>query len=494
VDFYASDKFGNSKLFKDALSFRVSGLLQVQLDVGERYLPGQRIVVAGTVRPELGGPMQNVRATVYVDGYPFNAEVRNGRFSHDFTLQKAIMSGTHEVQVQIVDEVGNAGDAGALFTVTPVPTTLTLKVDREMAKPGEDITIAPELLDQGGQPLMLAVNTIVTDPKKVKVLDSESVTGKDVAVRLDEYAVPGAYQVLARSEGLSAQAEFRVAIREGLDIAQEGSIITVHNTGNVAFKDAVELTAAETSIRKKLSLAPDEKAVIDLSQELPEGTYAVVVNSRLADKSFSDVMVEDNRSLLKRSPITGNVIGAMGSGGFGMLFFLLLAVLIAVVVLRRRASDLELSVKDERDADEFNEYLRSKRSPPEQEARASIRADPAVRMFVDKALEEEARLQKRHAERGEDAADPPSEDSSDKHGGYFGDFPDDSSADTDEQDVRDHVRSGAFAFETPDADQGSSDAGSFNHDTEGSDDGQQREKAAAEDTSDRGFAGFFGNT
>ncbi len=101
-------------------------------------------------------------------------------------------------------------------------------------------------------------------------------------------------------------------------------VVIVENIGNVEYDDettiVLESDGKNYLINKKIKLDPGEIMNIDLSKEVPEGTYDVVLpdteeNESKLENIIEDVSISDNRPAYKKvgsgmGAISGAVVGA----------------------------------------------------------------------------------------------------------------------------------------------------------------------------------------
>lgn len=401
VDFFASDKFGNQYLFKDALKFRVSNLIIVTVSTEKvEYLPDSKIKISGTADAELKTSIEGAKVTISIDGFPFLTTVQNNKFVHEFTLKKNAKSGKHDITVEVVDAFGNKGSALSEFIVTPVATNLSAQINPSSLLPKESFEITPMLLDQGGAAMSKLSNVKVYNPSNVKVFESDVITGNSAKYSVPEFAAPGSYRVEVSSEGLAWKGMLQVDTQEELNYALEGGAVIVQNKGNILFKEVITIALSSDSknytVKVKLALAPNESAKIDLSKEVPAGNYTVSVSSRLASQDLGMASISDNRPLLKKgvSSVSGLAVSDVSGISIMNLFYLLLfgaALGVAGALIMKKRNAPKISKEEETHANEFNEYLKQKREASvkhseENEEIKKIRSDPEIVNFLDRVF------------------------------------------------------------------------------------------------------------
>ena len=124
-------------------------------------------------------------------------------------------------------------------------------------------------------------------------------------------------------------------------MSQEGSFVHVENVGNIDYNDETTIILENNDgkylINRQIELKLGEKITIDLSKEVPQGTYDVILpeeavatgEAKKSDENKSaqetveqqnvikDVAIDDNRPMLKKtanvvSAITGAVVSTAG--------------------------------------------------------------------------------------------------------------------------------------------------------------------------------------
>ena len=158
--------------------------------------------------------------------------------------------------------------------------------------------------------------------------------------------MPGNYFLLSAFENIKEQTSFEVEAVRKIRMQQEKNLIYVENIGNVNYKDEVTIILESDDekylINKRINLEPGEKLSIDLSKEVPQGTYDIVLPEEAVEDTvksedtgddsdqtedstdvagpvnvIQDVQIDDNRNVIKKtaegmSSITGAVVGAAG--------------------------------------------------------------------------------------------------------------------------------------------------------------------------------------
>ena len=119
-------------------------------------------------------------------------------------------------------------------------------------------------------------------------------------------------------------------------MVQEENFVHIENAGNIDYDGETTIILEKDNkkylINKKIDLKPGEKVTIDLSKEVPQGTYDIILPEdaisesntnqsgnapEVAENVIKNVSIDDNRPLLKKtadgmSAVTGAVISTAG--------------------------------------------------------------------------------------------------------------------------------------------------------------------------------------
>lgn len=312
--------------------------LVVELEKQE-FLPGENLVVSGYARTT-HETFQGANLEIVFDDKEFKYPMQGSNFSHGFELGADIKSGTHTISISADDSFGNKGSATAEFSVIPVPTRLEHRLTKSELDPGEDINLEVMLYDQAGDLMQGKANTEILGPNEEIVFNAEQDTGKVVSHKFGQAASPGTYTITSVSDDL--RAEDTVSVRElrQVSVGFDKRYLTFKNTGNVVYRkdfDVIIKNSKEYEVPVSLDLKPGELHEIDMFQQVPEGTYGLVVPKEDKYLVYEDVFLEDRRPLGKKtsmglSSVTGALFGSKDQRGLLSRAPIIAAIVLIVIV------------------------------------------------------------------------------------------------------------------------------------------------------------------
>jgi len=301
IEVFARDSYGNSKRFK-AASYTLSNQLKVTAVLERAALfPGEQLKIEGMAKTVKGTSASDATAYASFDGGESAAAVVDGKFSFEIELSNAISSGMHTISVSAEDREGNSGSTAVEFSVTPVATSLLLDMQSADALPLGSIEFKPRLLDQADALLDEEIAVEITDSKRNVIYSGEAVSGKRMNYTLLQQALPGLWKLKASYAGLEAVSEFVVGEVHDLKIEVVGAVLTFSNTGNVIWRDDVEVVLEGEKgvfneyLRK--SIKPGEHLQMDLGKQAPTGTYKLTASLPGRTETFENFIIEDGKNV-----------------------------------------------------------------------------------------------------------------------------------------------------------------------------------------------------
>lgn len=296
VDVFASDVFGNQRLFEDVVSFEVVDLLNVNANLKELHLlPGKKLVIKGTAEKILGGVVDSGEVKIIIDNFEDKAEIIKGSFSYETTLKNDIKSGPHNVILKARDKAGNHQELTLEFIVDPIPNTIAVEIEDDRVMPAESFRVKVLLYDQAKNLIQDKVSIEIYDTKGKKRFSQLTDTDTLVEFPIDQFAVPGKWTIKSYSRGLVREDVFYVGEVSTVDVSLEGSRLIIKNIGNNKYENPISVSLEGGGnlykIVKKTSLSPNQIMEIDLSKEATSGTYKVTVSYDDEKKVFEDVSI-----------------------------------------------------------------------------------------------------------------------------------------------------------------------------------------------------------
>lgn len=272
-------------------------------------------------------PNDEVQVSINFGSYiPKDAEImfrlagENWQGSLDRTIIKAspiIKPGSSELAVEMTDSVGNKASNTTKMEVLSVPSSLLVHIDLTTLKPKDLMHFFAEILDQANNSISGQANFVIMGGRG-KILEKNTATGEAIIFMPGPYMKPGDYKLTAEALQFTETIFLTVVAWRELDIDFDNRTANFTNSGNVDYEETLSINAVKDGIshpfEKKVSLKPGESYSVDLFNELPRGTYDIIIQG----KEYKAVEITDARSGFKRvyqgfGTITGAVVGLPGA-------------------------------------------------------------------------------------------------------------------------------------------------------------------------------------
>ena len=362
---------------KSSNSFEVTHLLKV-LPVNSRIttLPSESIKVAGIVNEAFGNNLLKADVKVALDDSTYQTEAIDGKFDVLIELPKNIKSGKHSVEITASDSKNNMGIGAIELEITPVEQYLKLELSEYNIGPGKKIGITSSLYDQADELInaSLGLEMVYEDDEKIFIKTAQS--NEKIEYEFSQYTKPGNYAITAVYNNLQSQAVANVSTLREVKIKYNNQSVFIENIGNVLFLDELTFILqnefGKYPLTKEISIEPGKLISIDLSKEVPEGIYNVLLEkakdlaaplienvNESMDSVSEDILaentkIEDNRPIYKRlisgiGSITGGLAGADGLLTKNPLVApMLLAAVILLLVIRYGRKPIMSLIKREK--------------------------------------------------------------------------------------------------------------------------------------------------
>jgi len=325
--------------------FEVAKNLVVSLETNkEEYDPGETIELKIDMMTRYGFDIEPY-IDVLIDSDKIDS-FNETKIGYETEIPEKIKSGTHTINIEVNDEEGNSGEASKEITIAQIPTKIDYQLNKEKFLPEETLEIRSLLYDQADDIIHGTLKLVITDPDNNLVYSDDIDSDRIHKYKFSKYAKPGIYSVLTSHEGISKEIFVEVNEYLNLDIKLEGEIVYIKNTGNIHYNDEKSIVVVAEKknyiITRDIALAPEEETQIELSKELPEGNYEVIVPSydpkakSFDNVSLENVAVSDDRSIPKKTTdgifaITGAVTGAVSTVG-GLLKPSVAAIIMIMII------------------------------------------------------------------------------------------------------------------------------------------------------------------
>jgi len=294
IDVLVNDVFGDQHLFEDVDFFMFITDLYVFVSTESNNAePGGKIRLSGDVRTIVQESIENANVEITLDDQKYVAKVKNSKFDYVIPVPEDIKSGLHKIVVEVTDDFGNKGIADTGVEIKAIPKELLLQFDKQNYQPGEVIKVTPLLYDQGGDLVRVYVDLSFYNPNKELLLEDNVKVNEEQQYALDVFAVPGLYLYKLEYGSLVSEGTVQIERILKVDVTLENQTLYINNIGNINYKGTIilDFNRGEYEITEKISLKPNTTKEIRLDEEVPSGTYTLVVKYGDEEQEFSNLVV-----------------------------------------------------------------------------------------------------------------------------------------------------------------------------------------------------------
>jgi len=342
-NFEVSD--GESIAAAESGKFLVTDRLTITMDENLEAKPGENIIILGVARNAGNETLKKGEVDISFRNEQYNINITLGRFEHTIHLDEDAETGFIPILIVVRDKYDNYGDKILNLRVNPIPTRITNIFENDILMPGDNLKVKIILYDHKSNVMEGNINVKVFNPNENIIAEKQVESSNYFEVRMEKNQVPGNYFLLSVFEDIKQQDSFIIGILKKIIMKQEDNFVHIENVGNVEYDDetTIILESYEDTylINKRIDLEPGEKITIDLSKEVPQGTYDIILPEDAVEDSvqsggtdegalsedstevtgpvnvIQDVQIDDNRNVIKKtadgvSSITGAVVGAAG--------------------------------------------------------------------------------------------------------------------------------------------------------------------------------------
>ena len=264
--------------------FFVSSDLEVIITLDKtEVMPGESIKIEGTVTQH-NQKVEQANVFITLDDEKERAELNDGKFSYNIELAKSIQSGEHKISVLANDKYGNANEQKATINVAAVPTSLDYEMNANEFNPGSELQVNARILDQGGDIINGNIGIKLYQGKTLfgkerVIFDTNAESGKQFGFMFAPDTAPDEYKLSLMYESLKKEDSIKILHYSKIEIRLEGNILFVKNTGNVDYNNKTNIMLEKDGetyvLEKRVKLKVGEETTIDLTKELPSGTYTI---------------------------------------------------------------------------------------------------------------------------------------------------------------------------------------------------------------------------
>ena len=307
LEFALEDMF-NDKITEKSSSFTISDKIIAEITSSFDAVPSMPLTITGNLynirKEQISG---NLTISFLNDNY--NVIVSDTGFSFDLPIPYNIISGEHRLLLSFKNGENNK-DILEKINIIPLASSINLENIDKFYLPYDKVMGKVTILDQA--------NEEIKGELSVKLSGNSIFLEQDNSeFQLNNSFAPGKYTITATHSTFDISKSFEVVAISKIESGLNGNIVSTKNTGNIIFKNetTVILKDKEKEIKliEKIKLVPSEIFEFDLSKEVPEGNYQIV----LPDGTVVDnVFIDDQRSFLKKasfglSVVTGKVVSAV---------------------------------------------------------------------------------------------------------------------------------------------------------------------------------------
>lgn len=321
--------------------FLVEDKLNISINPDLEVNPGQSLDIFVEVRKYNNQFLPKGEATIIFNNKEEKTAVGFGVLKHTVSVDRNTEAGNIPIYVSVKDQFGNYEDKEFNINVLAIPTRIENLFDNKLLLPSDKGRAKITLYDHTDKVINGSViNARILDPEKNTIAEKKVENQAYFEFQLNPNQAPGEYFLLSAFESIKEQSSFTVESVGKIVMSQENGIVTIKNSGNVLYDDEVTIVAESEDkkylINKKIKLEPGETIAIDLSKEMPAGTYDITLPKEnveaeqetlasnesaaagnVTENVFQDIPIEDNRNVLKKtadgmSAVTGAIVGAAG--------------------------------------------------------------------------------------------------------------------------------------------------------------------------------------
>ncbi len=303
IDVKVIDGVGNSQYFENVDYFTINTLLTIRASSSKyQYEPGEEVVISGDIDSSVDTSTLDVVITF--DTLRYTTKPSGQNFEYRFFVPKNMKSGDYTLGVSVSDSYGNTGSDDFILTVKQIPTKIVNDMSKTSYNPGETLSFEVDLFDQSDKSMSASVSVKITDPSGATLYNGVVNTGQQIELEFGKYSTPGTYVITSTYTAKNLEDTDRVTVASvsGVSSSLDGEKITIVNDGNVPYDDRVDLILVKEEDGKKyyyvlakdVALEPGKEQTFDLSYDVPEGQYTILVDDGETDlSSLEDAELAD---------------------------------------------------------------------------------------------------------------------------------------------------------------------------------------------------------
>ena len=316
-------------------NFLVSDLIDIITEENLQSDPGEELLILADVRKASRELLSKGEFSIkYLDEQE-NGNITAGKLEHVLNIAADREAGEYQITIAAADRYSNHGDKTLNLKIPQIPTSIQNDIENNVLTPGDTLKAKITLYDHTNRLINASsINVKVFNPDESQIAEKEVQSSGQFEFGIERNQVPGVYFLLSSHGEVSGQSTFTVVMVKKIAMKQENNIVNIENTGNVDYDEETTIIMESNDkkylINKKLELKPGESIAIDLSKEVPGGTYDVILPEEAVEEDdmsnetsqesigpanvIKDVPIEDNRNAIRKTAdvlkaVTGAVVG-----------------------------------------------------------------------------------------------------------------------------------------------------------------------------------------
>ena len=324
--------------------FMVSSLINIITEESLHSDPGKDIIILGDVRKASGELLSEGEFSINYRDRQGNGNITTGKLEHMLHIDGNTEAGEYVINIAVKDGEGNLGGKTAKIEIPQIPTSIQNEIENDVIVPGNTLKAKIALYDHTNKLINVGnINVRVFDPDESPIAEKEAQSPGQFELGIEKHQAPGVYFLLSSYEAVNEQSTFTVIVVKKITMKQENNIVHIENVGNVNYDDETTIILEGNDkkylINKKLNLKPGEGISIDLSNEVPGGTYDIILPKEAIEQKepaeeksignetiqrpfepanvIKDVPIDDKRNAVKKisdvlKAVTGAVVSTAG--------------------------------------------------------------------------------------------------------------------------------------------------------------------------------------
>lgn len=274
----------------DSADFEISSNISLSIQINKKYfLPGEKLEIAGNAQKADGLPYSG-EAILNFDGVEHTINAK-GKFAFGMALDNQIKSGEHPLFIMINDSYGNLGVYQETISVSAVPTSIGIIMNKERFMPSDRLSADIMIYDQAMDIINESISATLYNPWGNEV-KTEMINGQKFEYEFEKDAMPGNWWIYSFSNGIKERKFFYIDEYEKIDAEVINDTLRIKNSGNVAYQKPMQIifSSGEASETQTVNLDIPVNKEASLKLNAPDGDYNITIKSDKMDESFNAIL------------------------------------------------------------------------------------------------------------------------------------------------------------------------------------------------------------